>query len=275
MADFLSSTSDEGLPTHSSREQQKAEEVCRAVFDEWANPDGSIARDACVPASLHSHAKPDGHTDRRACAPRSIQLARYEHATYLHQGLTTLSSGYVSLDASRPWLTYWITHSLELLGPSHALQGEQASDVVGFLRRCQVPGTGGFAGGPHPGQIAHLAPTYAAVNTLVTLGTPAALEAIDRPSLLAFLRRMKQPDGSFCMHDDGECDVRAPALSSRVRSPPAHHPSVESAGCRTSCMLPRASPPVCMLPGASPPVCMLPRASPPVSMLPRVSPTRR
>ena len=114
----------------------------------------------------------------------------------------------MSLDASRPWLTYWISHSLELLGPSHALRGDEADNVVGFLRRCQVPGTGGFAGGPHPGQSAHLAPTYAAINTLVTIGTPAALAAINRASLRVFLRRMKRPDGSFSMHDDGECDVR-------------------------------------------------------------------
>ncbi len=123
-------------------------------------------------------------------------------------GLGSLASGYVSLDASRPWLTYWISHSLELLGPSHALRGDVADDVVGFLSRCQVPGTGGFAGGPHPGQIAHLAPTYAAINTLVTIGSPVAFAAIDRASLRVFLRRMKQPDGSFSMHDDGECDVR-------------------------------------------------------------------
>lgn len=139
----------------------------------------------------------------------SVTFHRAEHATYLLNGLGNLSSGYVSLDASRPWLTYWITHSLELLGPEYALQGDRADDVVNFLKLCQTPGEiGGFAGGPYPGQSAHLAPTYAAVNTLVTIGTPQAYAAINRASLRNFLRRMKREDGSFCMHDDGECDVR-------------------------------------------------------------------
>lgn len=138
---------------------------------------------------------------------RSVAFSRAEHADYLKKGLGTLAGGYVSLDASRPWLTYWISHSLELLGAPHALTGEAASDVVRFLGLCQSE-SGGFAGGPVPGQIPHLAPTYAAINTLVTIGTPEALQLIDRRALRAFLRRMKQPDGSFTMHHDGECDVR-------------------------------------------------------------------
>ena len=96
----------------------------------------------------------------------------------------------MSLDASRPWLTYWITHSLEMLGPPYALAGDEASDVARFLGLCQAE-TGGFAGGPVPGQIAHLAPTYAAVNTLVTLGTEATLATVNRRTLHSFLMRMK------------------------------------------------------------------------------------
>ena len=45
------------------------------------------------------------------------------------------------------------------------------------LKACQHP-RGGFGGAP--GHIAHLAPTYAAVMALVTVGGKAALEAIDR-----------------------------------------------------------------------------------------------
>jgi protein farnesyltransferase subunit beta len=43
--------------------------------------------------------------------------------------------------------------------------------------RCQSP-TGGFAGGA--GQSPHLAPTYAAVNALCTIGTQEALSLINR-----------------------------------------------------------------------------------------------
>lgn len=54
------------------------------------------------------------------------------------------------------------------------------SSVCQFLARCQSP-TGGFAGGP--GQHAHLAPTYAAVNALCIIGTEEAYNVIDRCSL--------------------------------------------------------------------------------------------
>lgn len=45
-----------------------------------------------------------------------LTLRRPDHINYLHGGLQTLSSSYVSLDASRPWICYWILHSLALLG---------------------------------------------------------------------------------------------------------------------------------------------------------------
>ena len=63
-------------------------------------------------------------------------------------------------------------------------------------------GTGG------PGQLPHLAPTYAAVLALCSLGAPEAYEVIDRPALQAFLLRMHQNDGSYVMHQDGEKDIR-------------------------------------------------------------------
>lgn len=51
------------------------------------------------------------------------------------------------------------------------------SSVCQFLSRCQSA-TGGFTGGP--GQHAHLAPTYAAVNALCIIGTEEAYNIIDR-----------------------------------------------------------------------------------------------
>lgn len=45
-----------------------------------------------------------------------LTLRRRDHINYLYGGLQTLSSSYVSLDASRPWICYWILHSLALLG---------------------------------------------------------------------------------------------------------------------------------------------------------------
>ncbi|XP_039115649.1 protein farnesyltransferase subunit beta-like [Dioscorea cayenensis subsp. rotundata] len=55
----------------------------------------------------------------------------------------------------------------------------------------------------------HLATTYAAVNTLVTLGSERAFSSIDRGKMYEFLLRMKDASGAFRMHDGGEIDVRA------------------------------------------------------------------
>jgi len=94
---------------------------------------------------------------------------------------------------------------------------ELEEDVVRFLASCQDP-SGGFCGGPFPGQSPHLAPTYAAVNTLVTIGTESAYRAIDRESLRRFLLRMKTAEGGFTMHEDGEADVRGSYTALAVAS---------------------------------------------------------
>lgn len=70
---------------------------------------------------------------------------------------------------------YWAVHALEILDAR--LTESEASAIVDFLRHCQNP-KGGFGGGP--GQYPHLAPTYAAVNALVIIGTKEAYDAINR-----------------------------------------------------------------------------------------------
>ncbi|XP_071018612.1 protein farnesyltransferase subunit beta [Oncorhynchus clarkii lewisi] len=140
-------------------------------------------------------------------------LLRDQHYQYLKKGLRHLSDAYECLDASRPWLCYWILHSLELL--EEPVPTAIASDVCKFLARCQSP-TGGFAGGPC--QAAHLAPTYAAVNALCIIGTQEAYNIIDREKLLSFLFSVKQPDGSFVMHIGGEVDVRSTYCAASVAS---------------------------------------------------------
>ncbi|CAI0455325.1 unnamed protein product [Linum tenue] len=152
-----------------------------------------------------------------ASIPRSAQsvileLQRDKHVEYLTRGLQQLGPSFVVLDAkcvllpsscvalfiddcfvwcsstwtasilkvwlyvrSRPWLCYWILHSIALLGES--VDDELEDNAIDFLSRCQMP---------------HLATTYAAVNSLVTLGGNKALSSINR-----------------WMHDAGEIDVRA------------------------------------------------------------------
>lgn len=46
----------------------------------------------------------------------STVLRPNEHVQFFSQSLFRLPAGYVSLDASRPWLIFWTVHSLDLLG---------------------------------------------------------------------------------------------------------------------------------------------------------------
>ena len=145
----------------------------------------------------------------------SLALQREQHVNYLLSGLDTLSAGHASLDASRPWLCYWILHSLSIL---NALpDNDKLNSAAAFLAKCQ-DANGGFAGGP--GQMPHLAPTYAAVNALTIIGTEYAYSVVNRAGLHRFLCSMKHSSGGFTMHQGGEVDVRGSycALSAAVLS---------------------------------------------------------
>eukprot|EP00195_Chlamydomonas_chlamydogama_P014941 CAMPEP_0202909804 /NCGR_PEP_ID=MMETSP1392-20130828/50321_1 /ASSEMBLY_ACC=CAM_ASM_000868 /TAXON_ID=225041 /ORGANISM="Chlamydomonas chlamydogama, Strain SAG 11-48b" /LENGTH=548 /DNA_ID=CAMNT_0049599673 /DNA_START=13 /DNA_END=1659 /DNA_ORIENTATION=- len=138
----------------------------------------------------------------------ALVLQRASHIQYLQNGLGQLPAGFASLDASRPWICYWILHSLALLD-AKLPDKPTADDVVYFLSCCQDP-RGGYGGGPM--QLPHLAPTYAAVCALVTLGTERALLSVDRLKMQDFLTRMCIPPeqgGGFCIHEGGEGDLRA------------------------------------------------------------------
>ncbi|CAM8976567.1 unnamed protein product [Rhodiola kirilowii] len=142
-------------------------------------------------------------------APREYQdamlrLRRDNHIEYLTKGLRQLPPSFCVLDANRPWLCYWMVHSLALLGET--VDDDLENNAIDFLSRCQDK-NGGYGGGP--GQLPHLATTYAAVNSLITIGGEKALSSINRKELYNFLMRMKVNSGGFCMHDGGEVDVRA------------------------------------------------------------------
>ncbi|XP_028553789.1 protein farnesyltransferase subunit beta-like isoform X2 [Dendrobium catenatum] len=109
-----------------------------------------------------------------------LELWRDKHIEFLTRGLNQLGPTYRVLDANRPWLCYWIIHSMALLRES--LDIELENNAVDFLSRCKLP---------------HLATTYAAVNTLVTLGSNSALLSINREALREFLLRMKDFCGAF------------------------------------------------------------------------------
>ncbi|GMH43211.1 hypothetical protein BSKO_11133 [Bryopsis sp. KO-2023] len=138
---------------------------------------------------------------------RALTLLRDVHVRYLSKNLGPLPSGYLSLDASRTWLVFWIVHSLALLDAPLPPKPSRTA-IIEFLDRCQHP-TGGFGGGPH--QLPHLASTYAAVASLVTLGGSDALGIVRRKDMFEFLKRMcvdPSKGGGLTVHDGGEVDVR-------------------------------------------------------------------
>ncbi|GIL78989.1 hypothetical protein Vretimale_100 [Volvox reticuliferus] len=136
-----------------------------------------------------------------------LELQRENHITYIQGGIGQLAAGFAVLDASRSWIVYWLVHSLALLD-APLPDDVTVDDLISFLSSCQHP-EGGFGGGPM--QLAHLAPTYAAVAATVTLGGKA-LALVDRMKLRDYLFRMCIPPeqgGGFSVHEGGEGDLRA------------------------------------------------------------------
>ncbi|KAL8278251.1 hypothetical protein RQP46_009424 [Phenoliferia psychrophenolica] len=130
-------------------------------------------------------------------------LDKAQHLNFLTRIIRDpLSVHYTGLDASRPWLMYWAIHSLALFGADLDLPAKRR--VVDTLAKCQNP-DGGFGGGP--GQLSHLAPSYAAVLALSYVGEDG-FKMINRRGMYNFFLKLKQPDGSFIMHIGGEVDVR-------------------------------------------------------------------
>ena len=77
----------------------------------------------------------------------SITLFVEPTIEFLKKGIFRfLSSSYSSLDASRPWVCYWIVHGLHILG--YQCTESEALHVVDFLNRCKDPKRGGYGGGP-------------------------------------------------------------------------------------------------------------------------------
>jgi len=151
------------------------------------------------------------------------RLRRKEHVAFLQRVLGPLPAPFVVFESNRAWLIYWVFHSLDLL--AHPLDARTQARAISTLLHFQSP-RGGFGGGP--GQMGHLMSTYAAVCALAIVGGPGPCPSeadvdrgesvgvgrggwasIDREAMYAWMMRLKQPDGSFLVHECGEIDVRA------------------------------------------------------------------
>ena len=98
--------------------------------------------------------------------PTPTVLELDTHVAFCRRLLDHPLPGYfVGLDASRPWVLYWTLHSLAIAGQpiDAALRTRTAATLSTFQNA-----DGGFGGGP--GQLSHLAPTYAAVCALAYAG---------------------------------------------------------------------------------------------------------
>ena len=63
-----------------------------------------------------------------------LRLRREAHVRYAGGGLSALPAGFTALDASRPWIVFWVVHSLALLeAPLPAeVSGRRGSTVCGM-----------------------------------------------------------------------------------------------------------------------------------------------
>lgn len=96
-------------------------------------------------------------------------------------------------------MCYWGVNALKILDAE--IPNDVIENIIVFLKSCEHP-EGGYGGGP--GQLAHLAPTYAAVMCLVSLQKEEALRSINRVTLFNFLKKCKHESGGFYMHEGGE-----------------------------------------------------------------------
>ncbi|KAJ3197158.1 hypothetical protein HK101_005675 [Irineochytrium annulatum] len=185
---------DDAFPTDSSEQQKEVEESIFELYAPYRLDPSLLAQ--YVSGALRRD-RVDPHLFSR------VSLLRSLHCSFIKGGFNGLRKGFVSLDASRPWIIFWMSQALDLLG--HTFTDAEKDRIVNTLSRCQDP-RGGFGGGP--GQLPHLATTYAAISALAIVGTPAAYDCVDRAALHDWMMKIKLPDGSFRMHEGGEVDIR-------------------------------------------------------------------
>ncbi|KAJ5653121.1 hypothetical protein N7490_000124 [Penicillium lividum] len=152
----------------------------------------------CLPFLKGIHNSQSGPFN--ACGVPALQ--RDDHVVFAYDSLEDYPSGFVILDASRPWMAYWGLATLYLMGEDPTRFRER---LFNTLRPAQNS-TGGFGGGH--GQISHLAGSYAAVLSLAIVGGEDAFALIDRQAMWQWLGRLKHADGGFHVCEGGEKDVR-------------------------------------------------------------------
>lgn len=139
----------------------------------------------------------------------SAVLYSDDHLKYLNFAISSqLPPQMISLDASQPWLLYWIANSYHILRNENIpidLQ-KRIIDKLNYIS----PDHGPFGGGD--GQLAHLASNFAAICAIALCVDVKsdAWDKLDTDAIHDWLLLLKQPNGGFKVcHEVGEADVRS------------------------------------------------------------------
>ncbi|OMJ25248.1 Protein farnesyltransferase subunit beta [Smittium culicis] len=175
--------------------------------------------------------------------------------------MKSLSSGYQSLNASQPWFCLWILNTAYHLNAT--ISPEERTKFLSKIASLQNE-TGGFAGTPtfstivttkninvsenipydfvksdqaKCGEQSHLLSSFAAVCSLVLLGGKEAASLTNRSTMLNWLLQMKQSNGSFTVHFNGEVDLRGSYCAINYDGGFGPSPGVESHGSYSFCAI--------------------------------------
>lgn len=134
-------------------------------------------------------------------------LDKQKHLNYLQYAINnSYPSQLTALDASQPWMVYWIMNSLKVLDPE-SFTDEYKLKIVNKFEQISAQG-GPYGGGPN--QLPHIAGTYATINALCLVGNyKDSWSKINRTAIYDWLLKLKQPNGGFntCL-PVGENDTR-------------------------------------------------------------------
>lgn len=128
------------------------------------------------------------------------------HIDYTTNCLTEpLPAPFVGYDCNHTWMLYWLSNAGHIL--HHEFPEDVKKLVAAKIESLVVDGgKGGIAGGKN--QLGHVASTYAGILALVSLREYKILGNI-RQNLHSWFLLLKQSDGSFLMHYNGESDNRS------------------------------------------------------------------
>lgn len=137
-----------------------------------------------------------------------VTLDKDRHRMYLNMAFSSkLPPQMTALDASQPWMLYWISNSLYLMNREWLEDDVKVHIAEKLFAIASEEGL--FAGGV--GQLPHIAATYASINALSLCDNiDNCWDQINKEEIYKWLLSIKQSDGGFkTCYNVGETDTRA------------------------------------------------------------------